>query len=226
MAKIQPKNLRNTDESRYPFAQLVDPVVKPRGFGDFFIKSSLNRILLFLLCAYPLISFENPTEIKFYRPFGAVVDQVEPKIIAHKQGMCSQQSTRIVREEAWRCVADGVTYDPCFVKPAGDKNKALCLESPWRDSAVLVITESPLETNNQKTLDVSTAYPWAVLLTTGEHCLSTDKDQMLDGSLVHYQCPGKTILFGHLQRCKNEWTILKQNRDGFISTVSIKKAWF
>ena len=40
LAKIQPKNLRNTDESRYPFAQLVDPVVKPRGFGDFFIKSS------------------------------------------------------------------------------------------------------------------------------------------------------------------------------------------
>jgi len=29
LAKIQPKNLRNTDESRYPFAQLVDPVVKP-----------------------------------------------------------------------------------------------------------------------------------------------------------------------------------------------------
>src|SRR3990167_8729016 len=32
VAKIQAKNLRNTDESRYPFAQLVDPAVKPRGF--------------------------------------------------------------------------------------------------------------------------------------------------------------------------------------------------
>ncbi|OGV48710.1 MAG: hypothetical protein A3F46_06465 [Legionellales bacterium RIFCSPHIGHO2_12_FULL_42_9] len=43
VAKIQPKNLRNTDESRYPFAQLVDPVVKPRGFGAFFIKSSYKK---------------------------------------------------------------------------------------------------------------------------------------------------------------------------------------
>ena len=42
VAKIQPKNLRNTDESWYPLAQLVDPVVKPRGFGDFFIKSNIN----------------------------------------------------------------------------------------------------------------------------------------------------------------------------------------
>ena|SRR3990167_3809896 len=47
VAKIQAKNLRNTDESRYPFAQLVDPVVKPRGFGDFFIKSSITLILIF-----------------------------------------------------------------------------------------------------------------------------------------------------------------------------------
>src|SRR3990167_7333207 len=43
VAKIQPKNLRNTDESRYPLAQLVDTVVKPRGFGDFFIKSSSSH---------------------------------------------------------------------------------------------------------------------------------------------------------------------------------------
>ena|SRR3990167_5959025 len=46
VAKIQPKNLRNTDESRYPFAQLMDPVVKPRGFGVFFIKSSVSKKLI------------------------------------------------------------------------------------------------------------------------------------------------------------------------------------
>ncbi|OGV42761.1 MAG: hypothetical protein A3F46_00770 [Legionellales bacterium RIFCSPHIGHO2_12_FULL_42_9] len=44
VVKIQPKNLRNTDESRYPFAQLVDPVVKQRGFGDFFIKSRIKHL--------------------------------------------------------------------------------------------------------------------------------------------------------------------------------------
>lgn len=31
---------RITDESRYPFEQLVDPVAKPRGFGVFFIQST------------------------------------------------------------------------------------------------------------------------------------------------------------------------------------------
>ncbi|OGV43458.1 MAG: hypothetical protein A3F46_00990 [Legionellales bacterium RIFCSPHIGHO2_12_FULL_42_9] len=55
IAKIQPKNLRNTDESRYKFAQLVDPVVKLRGFGDFFIKSRIRDFfLLNLTLSYPL----------------------------------------------------------------------------------------------------------------------------------------------------------------------------
>lgn len=186
----------------------------------------MHRILLFLLCAYPLISFESPTQIKFYRPFGAVVAQVAPKVISQKQGTCLQQSKRIVREEAWRCVADGVTYDPCFLKAVGEKNKVVCLQSPWRAEAILLTTSGALESNHQNTLDVSTTYPWAVELITGEHCLSTDKDQMLEGSLVHYQCSDHKILFGHLQRCSDEWSILQQNEDGLISSVPIKKAWF
>lgn len=186
----------------------------------------MRCILLFLLSVYPLISFENPTELKFYRPFGAVVDQVVPKIIAQKPGTCLQQSKRIVREDAWRCVSDGGTYDPCFVNPVVDRNKALCMQSPWSGDAVLLNMSNTLTSNNQKILDISTAYPWAVLLTTGERCLSTDKDQILEGSPVHYQCSDHTILFGHLQRCREEWTILQQNQDGVMSTVSIKKAWF
>ena len=186
----------------------------------------LCRILLFLLSAYPLISFENPTKHQLYRPFGAVVDQIVPKVIAKKPGICLQQSIRIEREDAWRCAADGVTYDPCFVKPTGEKKQAVCLQSPWNAEAVLLNTEKSLEDSNHKTLDISTAYPWAVELITGEHCISTDKDRTLEGSLVHYQCSDQTLLFGHLQRCKQEWTILQQNTDGLKSTVAIKKAWF
>ncbi|OGV52091.1 MAG: hypothetical protein A3F46_08230 [Legionellales bacterium RIFCSPHIGHO2_12_FULL_42_9] len=44
MVKIQPKNRRNTDESRYPFAQLMCPVVKPRGFGDFVIRRFFHKV--------------------------------------------------------------------------------------------------------------------------------------------------------------------------------------
>ena len=39
--KIQPKNLRNTDESRYPFAQLVGPAVDAAGIRSFFHKVEL-----------------------------------------------------------------------------------------------------------------------------------------------------------------------------------------
>ena len=39
MLKKMTQYLRITDESRYPFEHHVDPVVKPRGFGVFFIKS-------------------------------------------------------------------------------------------------------------------------------------------------------------------------------------------
>ena len=42
--KMQVKTPRITDESRYPFEHPVDPVVKPRGFGMFFIKPSFRRV--------------------------------------------------------------------------------------------------------------------------------------------------------------------------------------
>ncbi len=183
--------------------------------------------LLFLLCVYPFISFEMPTVIKFYRPFGAVVNQLAPQIIASKQGVCSQQSKRILREEAWRCIADGVSYDPCFVKPGDTKNRqALCVHSPWQTDAVLVKTQSPLTNTPFTHLDMSTGYPWGVELTTGVSCLSTDKDKQIEGNTVHYDCTDNSVLFGYLQRCKEAWSLLQQASDGEITTVIIKKAWF
>ena len=42
MIIIRPKNFRDPDESRYLFERFVGPVIKLRGFGAFFIKSSLG----------------------------------------------------------------------------------------------------------------------------------------------------------------------------------------
>ena len=153
-------------------------------------------------------------------------DRVKPKILIQKQGSCFAQSKRIIREEAWRCVSEGETYDPCFVKPGGNQQEALCLKSPWLEEAVLIKTKDSLDASTLLRLDISSAYPWAVLLSSGEQCLSTDKEKTLEGSVIHYQCSDRTLLFGYLQRCREEWSMLHQKQTEEISTAVIKKAWF
>ena len=185
----------------------------------------LCRSLLFLLCVYPLISFAQmtaPTQIKYYRPFGVVIDQIDEV----KGGTCSQQSRRIIREDAWRCVAEEKTYDPCFMKPGKDEKSVLCPQSPWSEKGVSLSHPNTIANKNFKTLNIAMAYPWAVELWSGITCLATDGDKELEGSTIHYQCADQTVLFGYLQRCKEEWSTLQQTSDGKVLTVWIKRAWF
>lgn len=186
----------------------------------------LRHILLFLIGVYPLISAATPTELKLYRPFGQAIDQVQPAIGAKKAGVCLSRSQRITRAEAWRCKADdGVIYDPCFVKAGGKAALALCINSPWDNTALLLTASKNLRTHRIE-LDLSTALPWAIELNSGEHCLATDRDEVVDGLPVHYRCSDATVLIGFLQRCREEWKMLQKNNQGIIATKSIKKAWF
>src|SRR3990167_1136935 len=87
VAKIQPKNCRNTDEIRYPFAQLVDPMVKPRGFEAFFIKSSYieNSLQCTSQQAKRLISPKYQYILQ--NPFGEMAERLK----AHAWKVCIRQ---------------------------------------------------------------------------------------------------------------------------------------
>lgn len=182
----------------------------------------LRAVILIFTIIMSFCLFAEDTELKLYRPFG---DEV-PLIIKQKiAGQCWQQSQRIKREDAWRCVAEGKVYDPCFVKLYGSRNEALCPQSPWVADSVQINLSTPVDNSQHVTLDMSEAYPWAVELTTGEKCQAVDEGESFDGLQVHYQCNSQTVLIGRVQRCEAKWSILQRTTKG-VSTALVAKAWF
>ena len=167
----------------------------------------------------------DDTVLKLYRPYGEVNQQVAPLVTNTLSGRCLTQSRLILREDAWRCEVEGKTYDPCFVKAGPNRKEALCPQSPWVGDSVLIQVNSPLDNERNQTLDMAQAYPWGVELSHGERCLAIYSTDLYDQMPIRYRCTDKNHLVGHLQRCKNVWTMLEKTPSG-IETVELKKAWF
>ena len=68
----------------------------------------------------------DDTVLKLFRPYGDITNQVVPQVKKTLMGECYSQSQLIEREDAWRCLAGGKTYDPCFVKAGPNRTEALC----------------------------------------------------------------------------------------------------
>ncbi|KTD19026.1 hypothetical protein [Legionella jordanis] len=169
--------------------------------------------------------WSQDTELKLYQPFDDHAQQ-SPRIISQQvQGECWQQSQRIKREDAWRCMAQGKIYDPCFVKQYGAANEAICPQSPWVGTTVKITLSSPVDNSQNVPLDMAEAYPWAIELTDGEKCQAVDEGGNYDGLPIRYQCDRQSVLIGHIQRCKAEWGILQKTASG-VSTAIVARAWF
>lgn len=179
--------------------------------------------LIFFLC--PLWVGADDTLLKLYRPYGDMIAQAEPIIKNTLSGHCTEQSRLIVREDAWRCEAGGNVYDPCFVKAGDNRTQALCPKSPWIGDSVQIMVPTPLHNEQNQTLDMSQAYPWAVELSNGERCMAINSKKLFDSMPIRYRCTNKNLLVGHLQRCKNTWTMLEKTPEGVV-TAELVKAWF
>lgn len=169
----------------------------------------------------------SDTLLKYFQPFS---DVTHVESVQHKQplkGFCREQSQYIKREDAFRCYADGKTFDPCFVHPHKRNRIASCIDSPWSDIDQKIELNQALGHSNQTPLDMSKAYPWAVVLKKNDmQCLSFDQNgDLIDGMKVRYRCFDQSYLVGHLQRCDPNWSILMY-KDGQFSTQKIKLAWF
>ena len=184
-----------------------------------------REFILFITLVWPVALFANDTLLQFYRPYTETTHHPAAVIVAKKAGECWQQSQRIVREDAWRCSAEGKNYDPCFVKPFGDHLNAICPESPWTANSVQITVNTPLDNSNHATLDMSRGYPWAIELANGVKCQATDSGESYDDLPVRYRCNEQSVLFGHIQRCAVAWKMLQHNASG-TSTVVIEKVWF
>lgn len=182
-------------------------------------------ILLFLCSLAAPSSQAKDTSLKLYRPFSASEGQASISVLASKAGYCPEQSKLILREDAWRCHAGGKVYDPCFVKPFGNRKEALCPQSPWDGDSIQITVKEPLDNIFHSRLDMSRAYPWAVLLSDGVYCQAVDRREHHDNLPVRYQCQDKSLLIGHLQRCDPRWQIL-QKKNQQIQSISLETAWF
>ncbi|RUR10499.1 hypothetical protein [Legionella septentrionalis] len=181
-----------------------------------------REVFLFLSLCSSLI-FAKDTELQYYRPFAA--RELPIAIELASSGECKEQSYLIRREDAWKCTVADTTYDPCFAKDSSENPLAVCLSSPWESKGVQVTLAKPLDSSQNEVLDMSTAFPWALELLSGEKCLAVQSFGQIDGLPVRYVCDNKTRLFGHVQRCSAEWQMLQETTGG-MHPAKIKKAWF
>ncbi|KGP62602.1 hypothetical protein EP47_01235 [Legionella norrlandica] len=185
----------------------------------------LQRVLLALLCFYSFLAHAGDTVLKLYRPFGEVYDQAPPIVKKKLSGQCYEQSRLIIREDAWRCQAEGQLFDPCFAKAGGKKMEVICPQSPWVGDSIQIDVSVPLNNEHHKTLDMSRTLPWAIELINGEFCIAIDSNELYDSMPVRYRCNYQNVLIGHLQRCKTVWSMLEKTPQGVI-TVELGRAWF
>lgn len=185
----------------------------------------LQFFLVIFLILFSFSTVAQDTVLKLYRPFGDFIEQAAPSVKKTLSGECYSQSRIILREDAWRCSAEGTIYDPCFVRSGKNKTEALCPQSPWVGDSIQIMVKYPLENEHNKNLDMSRAYPWAIELTNGEYCQGIYTEKRFDNMRIRYQCNNKNYLVGHLQRCKSVWSMLKRTPEGVIE-VELKKAWF
>jgi hypothetical protein len=187
------------------------------------VKKSLA---LFVLLTVNFLAVAADTELSLYQPFGEERNQASIQVVQTMQGECYEQSRVDRREGAWRCIVGSMVLDPCFVKIYGDRKEALCPHSPWNGQAIKIIVNQSLDNSKHQALDMSINYPWALELVDGTQCQKLpDSNQMFDNQPIRYRCNNQSVLFGRLQRCKTEWSMLQKKQDN-VETVSIKQVWF
>jgi hypothetical protein len=184
-----------------------------------------RQVVVFLLVGFVTSIFAQETELLYYRPYIVSYQQPSLSVASEQQGTCLQQSQLIRREDAWRCMAGGQVYDPCFKKPFSKQQDVLCVENPWSLQAIKVKLPAAINNKLHQRLDLSTAFPWALQLIDGEKCYAIMSDERYDGLYAHYICNDKSMLYGELHRCSSLWTVLKKEHEG-LSMVNIAKAWF
>jgi len=166
-----------------------------------------------------------PTELHLFRPMTETPHQPNVVINDIKAGECTEQSRRIAREDAWRCVVNEAIFDPCFVKPFGDRRTAICIDSPWAIKATQINVSYLLDNHNHATLDMSRALPFALELTNHDQCLRVESKESIDGLPINYHCDSGSVLIGPVLRCQSEWTVLQARKEG-VSSSKIIIAWF
>jgi hypothetical protein len=197
------------------------------------IYSCCLLLLSFLFATSVSADSIPSTDVRFYRPFEEVKEQVPLKITDMVKGACTNPSTLDNRSDAFECKTSTRVLDPCFIKTYAKIKTAVCPYSPWQSQSIVVHLNPPLPnsiTNNQDDLDMSEDDPWAINLVNGAHCLklSPNNTFSVHGQNVKYSCDNQGFLLGHIQRCDLLWKMLflPSRESNSLKTVEISTAWY
>lgn len=181
-------------------------------------------VVSLIFFVFNLSSYAEETETRLFRPFTEGANHAAFKIKSVLKGNCFQQSKIMPREDAWQCKAGGKIYDPCFKKPG--KNKMLfCPKSPWNGDSTVIEAEIVVNNDLFKLINMAEHLPWVVVLDNGNICKRTVSGKRYDQQPIQYICQDNTFLFGRLQRCRANWSMLRYDGNN-ADTAVIRQAWF
>jgi hypothetical protein len=184
-----------------------------------------RQVFFLILILYVGALGARDTVLKLYRPFGDSTSKEALVVVRSLLGECSQQSKLTLREDAWRCVAEGQFFDPCFAPLGANQTRVLCPSSAWSREAVQIEVNSPLDNQEHQRLDMSRAFPWAIELADGERCHAIEANQTFDSMPIRYRCSNQNSLMGTIQRCDPQWSMLEKTPHGVV-TKPLTFVWF
>lgn len=157
------------------------------------------------------------TQSHLYSAFAPAPNQKAPMISAREEGYCLQ-STLSKRSNAYRCVTDKHSFDPCFMRRYGNNKQAICPKAPWLSRVTMIELENlPTHSNSEQELDMSQQLPWAIQLLDGSHCLLKKNG--------YYQCDDNSTLQLPFSRCATPWKIIKLDKNNHFY-AKVQMVWF
>jgi eukaryotic-like serine/threonine-protein kinase len=131
-------------------------------------------------------------------------------------GSCWSVSDVLNRDDAWRCTAGDIIYDPCFSIP-GDSQAVVCYSTPLDESTgfKLDLTD-PLPARGTP---LSFKSAWVVELADGTKCVfMTGATTVFEGERVNYSCSDGGYILGELQEGQ-VWTARKIRPSSDFSSI-------
>lgn len=181
------------------------------------IITVFSSLIVCLLCS----NSAADTDVVLYRPFSQAPGQATLKSSSAIKGECLTHSRKSPRDDAWRCIAKGKIFDPCFVRTYVKRNQVVCPDAPWSERATTIELSEHLPQPEMHLLDTFKQQPWIIELSNGDKCFFNKKQGQ-----TQFQCQQQGSIIGDIQRCKDTWQVQYQALNQQSEHTTINRVWY
>lgn len=163
------------------------------------------------------------TQLELYVPYEGSELVKSLTIQQRLKGTCT---TSLIdkRKGAWRCMAGGNVYDPCFMSPKA--GIFACTQTPWNKSITLVTAQDYPKTSF-KTFSLATTEPWGLELVDHRCILITESNGLLHGLPMKYKCGHDNYILGEIDKTYKIWQVKLSNLNNpKIKRLQVITAWY